>query len=651
MPFAHPHMLWLLLVFPPALVVFFWWSWRKRQVLLTQFIQARLLPGLVSGVSPARQKIRLTALVVAVACLILALARPQLGFTWEEVKHHGLDIVVAIDTSKSMLAEDIAPNRLTRAKLAALDLMQQARSDRLGLVAFAGTAYLQCPLTIDDLAFRQSVEALDVNTIPQGGTALAEAINTALTAFKEGDNYKVLVLFTDGEDHDSGALEAAQKAAESGLHIFTIGIGTAEGELLRIKDAQGGPDYIRDEQGNVVKSHLNEALLQDIARETKGFYLPLRGAKTIDTLYTSGLAPLPKSESQEKLVKRFKEQYHWPLGLAIFLLAAEMIFPERRREPRAKTAAVMSSQPVWRGAAGLLLLLALPGALFGSPSSALRDYKAGQYDQSLKEYEQLLQRKAEDPRLRFNAGAAAYREQKFDEAAKQFDEALASPDLKLQQGAYYNRGNTLYYLGESNPDPAKRTEAWEKSLKDFESTLKLNPQDADAKFNYQFVKKKLEELKQQQQKQQNQQNKSGQQQNQDQQQQQQNQQNQDSKKDQNQNSQAQQNKPDQKPDPSQQNQQAQQQQKQEDQKQQQAASQSQKEKEKQQQQQQQAKQAAGQPKDKSDEKNAEEAAYAPGQMTPKQAEQLLDAQKDEEKVLPIKPPEKPVDRNRPFRDW
>src|SRR5713101_52666 len=219
MHFANPRLLWLLLVFPPALAAFFWWSWRARQKLLTQFIQARLLPSLTVGISQTRQKIRLACLLVAVICLILALARPQLGFDWEEVKQRGLDIVVAIDTSKSMLAEDIPPNRLARAKLAALDLMQQAKADRLGLVAFAGSAFLQCPLTIDDAAFRRSVEALDVNIIPQGGTALADAIETALTAFKEGENFKVLVLFTDGEDQDSGAVAAAKKAAEAGLRI------------------------------------------------------------------------------------------------------------------------------------------------------------------------------------------------------------------------------------------------------------------------------------------------------------------------------------------------------------------------------------------------------------------------------------------------
>jgi Ca-activated chloride channel family protein len=702
--FASPQVLWLLLVFPPALVFLFWWSCRKRQALMAQFIQARLLPGLLSGVSPFRQKIRFGCLAGAVVCLILALARPQWGFSWEEVKQRGLDIVVAVDTSKSMLAQDIAPNRLARAKLAALELMSQAKSDRLGLVAFAGDAFLQCPLTIDDTAFSQSVGALDVNTIPQGGTALAAAIETAMTAFKEGDNHKVLVLMTDGEDHDSGALEAAQKAARAGLQIFTIGIGTAGGELLRVQDANGGGDYIRDDQGNVVKSHLNETLLQQIAGATeKGFYLPLRGARTIDTLFEKGLAPLPKSESNQTRVKRPLERFQWPLGLAMALLVTEMLFPERKRELksaappstpergnssrssassqrsadlRSAVAQTSSLQGARQAQApgelrrqadqrsalqqtgglryeefAFLLLLAWPCVTSASPASALREYKAGQYDQALKDYQQLLQGKGDDPRLHFNTGAAAYRNQQFDEAAKQFNEALASPDLSLQARAYYNRGNSLYWLGEQNPDPAKKTENWEKSLTDFESSAKLNPQDVDAKFNHEFVKRRLEELKQQQQQQQkNQQNKSDQQKKQDQQDQQQQQQNQQkdqSKQDQSQQQQqAGQKQPDQKQDASQQKPSDQ---KQEDQKQQQAAqSQGQKD----QQQQQQQAQQAGQKGDKSDEKTGEEAAaYAAGQMTPEQAKQLLDAQKGDEQMLQLKPEGKPMDRNKPLRDW
>src|SRR5882757_367072 len=193
MRFEHPNLLWLLLVIPPALWLFFWWAERARQRLLTQFVEARLLSQLTVGISPTRRKLRQALLILAVALLVTALARPQRGFDLQQVEQRGLDIVVAIDTSKSMLATDIAPNRLARAKMAALELMQKAGTDRLGLVAFAGDAFLECPLTIDSTAFQQSLAALGVNTIPQGGSALAAAIDTAVTAFKEKDHFKVLV--------------------------------------------------------------------------------------------------------------------------------------------------------------------------------------------------------------------------------------------------------------------------------------------------------------------------------------------------------------------------------------------------------------------------------------------------------------------------
>ena len=327
MRFEYPHLLWLLLVIPPALAAFLWWGEGVKQKLLVQFVEARLLESLTVGLSPTRRKWRYALLIMAAALLIIAIVRPQNGYDKEEVRQTGLDIVVAVDTSKSMLATDIAPNRLARAKLAALELMQTAKADRLGLVAFAGDAFLSCPLTIDDTAFQQSVQALDVNSIPQGGTALAAALDEAMTAFKEKDHFKVLVLLTDGEDNDEGALAAAKKAAEAGLKIFTIGIGSKEGDLLN-------PDLVRDEQGNAVKSHLNEALLQEIAGAAGGFYLPLRGAETINSLYERGLEPLPKSSGHEKLVRRYHEQFQWPLAAAVLLLIAEMFLPERKREKK-----------------------------------------------------------------------------------------------------------------------------------------------------------------------------------------------------------------------------------------------------------------------------------------------------------------------------
>jgi Ca-activated chloride channel homolog len=296
-------------------------------------------------------------------------------------------------------------------------------------------------------------------------------------------------------------------------------------------------------------------------------------------------------------------------------------------------------------------LLLVSGAALASPSKALREYKAGQYEQSLKDYQQLLQKQAEDPRLHFNAGAAAYRNQQFDEAAKHFGAALNSPDLKLLEQAYYNRGNTLFRAGEAAPDPTKRSESWEKALKDYELSMKLNPQDTDAKHNHEFVKKMLEELKQQQQQQQNQQNKD---QNKDQQQDQNQQQSQggQQKQDQNQQNQKNQNKDQQQ---QQQQQQSQQQQKQDQNKsdqQQQAAKKSEEQKQAQQakREQQQAKQAAAEKKDKPEQEEQGQ-AYAEGQMSPDQARQLLDAQKGDEMMLPAKPEGKPVDRSKPVKDW
>src|SRR5262245_38732679 len=167
MRFEYPHLLWLLLLLVPAVTAFFWWSWRVKRQLVAQFVAARLLADLTVGVSKARQKARIALIVMGVGLLVVVLARPQLGFSWEEARSRGLDIVVAIDTSRSMLAADVLPSRLRRAQLAALDLKRLAKSDRLGLVAFAGSAFLQCPLTLDDEPFRQSVESLDVNLIPR----------------------------------------------------------------------------------------------------------------------------------------------------------------------------------------------------------------------------------------------------------------------------------------------------------------------------------------------------------------------------------------------------------------------------------------------------------------------------------------------------
>jgi Ca-activated chloride channel family protein len=496
MTFGYSSSAWATLVIVPSLILFLIWAWRRKQQLISQFVTSRLLANLTVGVSTARQKARLVMLATAVTLTWLALARPQWGFEWEEARSQGLDILVAIDTSKSMLASDITPTRLARAKLAVFDLMKIAKQDRLGLIAFAGSAFLQTPLTLDEEAFRQNVETLDTGIIPQGGTALADAIETARKAFEtSGENHKVLVLFTDGEDQDTGALEAAERAAKEGMKIYTIGVGTAEGELIQVPNEQGQIGFLKDEQGNVVKSHLNEGLLQQIATAGGGFYLPLRGANPMETLYhhPNGLASLPKAESTSRLIKSYHDRFYWFLVPAIVVLIAEMFLPQRRRNRgEAPTSGPGSGLTK---VASILIAFGIPLFLEASPQSAQKKFETGDFDGALQDYEAVLKKRTNDFRLFYNAGDAAYRAKRFDAARKYFDTAVVAPEITLQQHAYYNLGNALYQLGEQQEDKDTKKANWEQSIRHYQSALKLNKDDTDARHNLAFVTKKLEDLK------------------------------------------------------------------------------------------------------------------------------------------------------------
>lgn len=652
--FANSRMLWLLLIAVPLLTTFFWWSWRKRQKLTAQFVQSRLLANLTVGISKTAIKIRMTLLVMTVAMLLLTLARPMWGEVSEQVRQRGLDIVVAIDTSRSMLAEDIAPNRLKRAKYAALDLMKYAKNDRLGLVAFAGSAFLQCPLTLDDEAFRQSVDALEVGIIPQGGTAISEAIDASLGAFKEdADNFKILVIFTDGEDHDENAEAAADKAKRAGMRVFTVGVGTANGELLRVQDENGRSDYIKDEQGNVVKSRLNESLLKQLATSTEGFYLPMSGADTAKVLYHQGLEPLPRSESTTKMIRSHRDQFVWPLGLAIMLLLLEIFWPERKSPDRAMSPVPPTSNEDLRKAVALLAMLAMTLQAIASPTSALRRYQKGDYPAAQKEFERLAEKSPADARLHYNAGASAYQAGEYEKALTHFQSALSPDNLTLQQNSYYNLGNTQFRLGESQEDPAQKSEAWENAIHSYESSLKLNPTDADTKHNLELVRQKLEELK----KQQKQDKKDNQKQDQKdkndkdeskQDQQKQSQQDKDKKQDEKKDRDKSGSKDDEKKD----SKQKEEKQKPEEKKDQQQSSQNDKNKDKDQQQ---SKSGEQSPKDDAnkDKDQAQSAQQAiPGQMSKEQAEKLLNTVRAEEKAMIFQPIEnKNRTRNRVFKDW
>ncbi len=509
MTFAHPILLWAAAACVPALAFFFAWSWRKRRRLVAVFVPRRLQATLTLGHSPRRAAARAALLIGSVVLLFLGLARPRLGATQVEVSQRGLDILVGIDTSKSMLAEDAGPgiSRLRRAKLAALDLARLARTDRVGLIAFAGSAFLQCPLTIDDDAFRQSVDALDVDIIPEGGTSFGPAIRTAIEAHAaDSQNVRVLVLFTDGEEHETSALAEAEAAAEKGLRIFTVGVGTTRGEIIRVRDEQGNPVYLKDAAGNVVKSALNETLLTEIAQRAHGFYVPLQGPRAIEELFHRGLEPLPKSDLQARMIEQFDERFQIPLLLAVLLLAIETVLPERAR-PQGTAREVPLAHPTIAPLARntTLLLFGLAPIFFAgvraiaSPDTAYRDYSQKRFDEARREYERLAARAPDDARLHFNAGAAAFRADDYERASRHFSNTLRTPDLRLQRDAYYNLGNSLYSQGEAAQDADVRRGLWESSIKSLDSALRLAPDNPETRHNLDYVRRRLEELKQQQQ--------------------------------------------------------------------------------------------------------------------------------------------------------
>ena len=339
MVWRTPELLWLLCCVPlvAGLLV---WALRRRRRALEQFAQASLLAVLTSDTAQRGHHWRAGLLVGALSLLLIALAGPRWGFEWEAVRREGADIVVALDTSRSMLATDVSPTRLERAKLALQDLVQQLQGDRIGLVAFAGSAFIQCPLTLDYGAFLESLRSVTVGIIPKGGTALGEAITTGLAAFEnQPGQHHALLIITDGEDHAGQIRAASQQAAEKGIKIYTVGVGSPEGELIPLS-VDGRRSFLKDRQGQVVKSRLDTDTLQQIALTTGGAYVYDAGPSLgLGEIYTRYLSQLEKRELTSTLERRYAERFQLPLALGLILLALEGCIRDRRSQAADKESA------------------------------------------------------------------------------------------------------------------------------------------------------------------------------------------------------------------------------------------------------------------------------------------------------------------------
>jgi Ca-activated chloride channel homolog len=322
------NLLWAL----PALGLFFIWSFRVRRKKLEKVVGTILAPRLAGEFSRGKAILRALFIMGFFASAILAVARPQWGARLETVHRRGVDIIAAMDTSYSMNTEDVVPNRLEKAKAEIRKLIQKSEGDRIGLVSFSGAAMIQCPLTLDHGAISLFLDAASTGIVPEPGTSLAAAIETATSAFIEKERkYKVLILFTDGEDLEGQVDRAIQKAKEGGVIIYAIGVGSPQGKPIPLKDAKGDiVEYRKDPDGKVVISSLDERSLAEIATETGGRYFRATTSEgEIETLYND-IAGLEKKELESKLFQNYEDRFQYPLALAIIFLVAESWISERR---------------------------------------------------------------------------------------------------------------------------------------------------------------------------------------------------------------------------------------------------------------------------------------------------------------------------------
>jgi len=546
--FADPGWLWLAGLGPLFLVVLQLYAARQRRKQLAHIASPEFMRQLTRSHSPARRWIKHGVLVVTLALMGLALARPQWGTREIVTENLSEDIVFAIDCSQSMLVEDVSPNRLQRAKLAVQDFVRRHANGRVGLVAFSGQAFLQCPLTFDHGAFEEALTALDQNTIPVPGTDVGRALDESARALEKMDRKKVVVLITDGEDLEKTGVKMATDLAKSNVVVFTVGVGTSLGGEVVVRNDRGQMQPLRDSKGGVVYSRLDEPTLRAIAQATGGNYESL--GPLGEGLTKVQLAVAAKEFSGGAPSQKFGvDRFHVPVALALVLLVVESLMGTRRRQ-------------LPQNAAGLVLVFLISCA-FNSARAQSNGLLATN-DAQLNATNAIVTPAQTEPEPRnarefYNAGSRRLQERKWMEAESAFQTALAQNDERIWPVALYNLGHVRYSQGaeelKKSPDAAatmKRAAAalergdaagealnealdstdirkmvgaylngrgarrelkeaidltrraleahgvtlqkWQRALDDFKSSLELNPNDADAKRNIEIIEEQIAKL-------------------------------------------------------------------------------------------------------------------------------------------------------------
>lgn len=337
MQFGSPSFFWLFFCVP-ALIGLFIFVHQRKQSALKRFASLHLMKRLMPEGIVQRQVVKWALFLLFVLFAILALVRPRFGVKMEMIERKGVDVIIALDISKSMLAEDIAPSRLERAKYEIGRFIDLCKGDRVGLVVFAGESFVQCPLTLDYGSAKMFLNVVTTDWVQVPGTAVADAITQSAEAFKSQKNKsKVLIILSDGEDQEGDAEEASRKAAAQGIKIYTVGVGSVSGVPIPLNGGKGNITYKKDKDGNLVMTRLNSMMLEKIAMEGKGKYFHAGTNLDMASIYQE-IAKMEKNELGSDRMNIFEEQYQWFLALALFFLLLEFFIPD-----------VKASKQEWKG--------------------------------------------------------------------------------------------------------------------------------------------------------------------------------------------------------------------------------------------------------------------------------------------------------------
>ncbi|MHB0995648.1 MAG: VWA domain-containing protein [Elusimicrobiales bacterium] len=477
--FRYPlALVWLAAGF--ALLLLFRYKAEESRQAAARLIFGASYDRMASGAPLARRRLRGVLFTAAVGLAALAAAGPQWGAELSPVTDLKGNIVIAVDVSLSMGAKDLKPNRLANARLLLGAIAEKFADYRIGVVAFAGDAYVQCPLTTDLDAITYFSSSMTPGMLPSQGTDFSTAMDTVLNMLSRYGGQKVMVLVTDGEDHSTGLDTALKGAEEQGLKVFTIGIGSPDGELVPMTDSAGNVmEYKKDKNGKTVVSRMDEGTLIKIASRTGAAYVRYSGPDTAAEEVRSAVSALDLKKIKGKGRSGFKNRYQWPLALALLLLLIELMMMEKgfRLEFR------FLRRPGAGAALAAALLLSAGAASAAGPSAEARKgnsaYKKEDWPRAIEHYERAAAKAPADKRLNFNTGDAYYRLEDYAKAGEAFEQAAAAPEVAAR--AHYNRGNAFLKAG----DPAGAIASYRKSLA-------LDPDDENAKFNLQ---KALEQKK------------------------------------------------------------------------------------------------------------------------------------------------------------